>query len=250
MQRSDYVDGKGFVVNANPTANALETVCYTDGGGEVHLLGCATGKRLRVEGQVRRYTDFARWCRGFAPTRVETSAKAVMDCLGQALGIAEWSECGGEYTTNGQTFLPRIVVPVRRLGPDDRPIWARFVAKYSHEPMVNGRPGSQAAVRDFEFMCMGLPVSYYVTLEGDEITGFLTVNCLTGACDEIASLFVPPARRRRGYASSLLSVATQDILAAGRLPAYHAGGSPGEAPDLFGMLTGVGYHLVSVTWQA
>jgi len=173
-----------------------------------------------------------------------------MDCLSQALGIAEWSERGGEYTTTTQTFRPRIVAPVRRLGPEDRPMWTRFVEQHSREPMVNGRPGSQAAVRDFEFMCMGLPVSYYVTLEGDEITGFLTVSRFTGSSDEIASLFVPPAHRRRGLASSLLSVATQDILVAGRLPAYHAGGTPGEAPDLFGMLTGIGYYLVSVLWQA
>ena len=173
-----------------------------------------------------------------------------MDSLSQALGVAEWTECGGEYTTAVQTFRPRIASPVRRLSPEDRAMWACFVEQYSHEPMVNGRPGSQAAVRDFEFMCMGLPVSYYVTLEGDEITGFLTVNRFTRLSDEIASLFVPPAHRRRGLASSLLSVATQDILAAGRLPAYHAGGSPGDARDVFGMLTGIGYYLVSVTWRA
>lgn len=128
-------------------------------------------------------------------------------------------------------------------------MWARFVDRYSHEPMVNSRPGSQAAVRDFEFMCLGLPVKYYVTIDDNEISGFLTVNRFTTMSDEIPAVFVPPENRRNGLAASLLSAATKDILAQGRLPGYHAAGSPSERPDLFHMLAEMGYFLVSVPWQ-
>jgi GNAT superfamily N-acetyltransferase len=219
---------------------------YVDNEDEVGLLVRVAGRQIRAEGRIRRYTEFATWCRRLEPTKMETTQKTTSDCLDHTFGPVEWREAGAEYTATDETFQPHGVVDVRKLTPDDRPVWRRFVQRYAHEPMVNGRPGSQAGVRDFEFMCMGLPVAYYVTMQDDEITGFLSVNRFTETCDEIASLFVPPEFRRRGLAASLLSAATRDILAAGHRPGYHAGGSPVERPDLFGLLTKLGFYLVAV----
>ena len=129
-------------------------------------------------------------------------------------------------------------------------MWRRFVDRHAHEPQVNARPGSQAVVRDFEFMCLGLPVDYYVTCEAQEITGVLTVNPFTRLCDEIATLFVDPAHRRKGFATALVCAATKDIFERGRQPAYSASGSPAERPDLFALLTRIGYYLVSVPWES
>ena len=91
----------------------------------------------------------------------------------------------------------------------------------------------------------GLPVDYYATEEGDEITAVLTVNPFTNRCDEISTLFVDLEHRRKGLAQSLISAATRDILVQGRQPCY----SGGDREVLDQMLTGVGYSLVSRDWH-
>lgn len=127
-------------------------------------------------------------------------------------------------------------------------MWRRFVEHHANEPQVSGRGGSGAIVRDFEFMCLGLPIDYYVTQEAENITGVLTVNPYTDRCDEISTLFVDPKHRRKGLAHSLLSAATRAIFARGRQPTYAAAGPPRERPDLFRMLTDLGYSFVSPSW--
>ncbi len=115
--------------------------------------------------------------------------------------------------------------------------------------MFYGRPGSQAAVRDFEFMCMGLPVNYYAAIEGEKIIGFLSTNPQTDKCDEISALYVEPGYRQKGFGHSLLSTATKDILAKDKQPGYWAGGGhPDDNPHfamLFHMLIKIGYYFIS-----
>ena len=251
MRRTDYVDGKGCVLLDDPPESepSERMLCFVDSLTELWLLACVRGGSLRVEGQVRNYAEFSDWCRALGPGAVETSEHTGMECLTQALGISGWRQTGADYTATAGTFRERATEPVRKSTPNDRPVWQRFVERHAHEPRVNARGGSQAVVRDFEFMCLGLPVDYYAICKGAEITGILTVNPFTNRCDEISTLFVDPQHRRQGLASSLLSAATRDILARGKLPAYSAGGNPVKRADLFGLLTGLGYYLVSVPWE-
>ncbi len=167
----------------------------------------------------------------------------------QNIGLTGQRKKFAEYTATTDSFHERITHRVRKLSSDDRPMWRQFVDRHPTEPNVQARPGSQAAIRDFEFMCMGLSVDYYVTQKEGEITGFLTVNPFTNRCDEIAVLFVDPPHRRKGLAHSLLSVATKDILKRGRQPGYMSAGGIHDRPDLFHMLIKLGYHLVSTPWN-
>lgn len=250
MARSDYVEGKGFVAMALPSAEPEDMHFFVDRTDPVGLLVWAQGRHMTVEGRVRGYDGFAAWCREAMPASVQTTDPTIAACLDQTLDLDGWADCGAEYAVDAEAFVPRTTGTVKQLTPEDRPLWRQFVQEYAHEPMVNSRPGSQAAFRDFEFMCMGLPVRYYVALDDGRIAGFLTVNTFTSQADEIAAVFVPPEKRRRGYGASLLSAAVQDILDAGRLPAYHAGGAPDTRPDLFRMLTGLGFHLVAIPREA
>ena len=87
----------------------------------------------------------------------------------------------------------------------------------------------------------------FVEGKGDEITGILTtINNFTDKCSEISAVFVDPEHRRKGYASSLLSIATKDILNNGKTPTYFAGGYPAH---LIKMLEGAGYFLNSYFWE-
>jgi GNAT superfamily N-acetyltransferase len=161
-----------------------------------------------------------------------------------------WSNVNGEYTASAETFRPCEVWPVRKLPADDelewRARWQRFLERHAGESIVRlGAGGSGAGERDVLFMCAGLPVECHVTEADDEITGILTVNPITARCDEISMLFVDPAWRRRGLAQSLLSAATRDVLARGRVPAYSASG---DRAEIAGMLAQVGYYRVARSW--
>ena len=153
-----------------------------------------------------------------------------------------------KYTTSGPEFRGPVKRLVRRLTREDEGIWRRFVERNASDPMVNARPGSQAVVRDFLFLCRGLPVDYCAALEEGEIAGMAGVNPMTRTVDEIGTLSVEPRQRRKGFARSLMTVATKDILARGHVPAYHAAGNPSERLDLHAMLTGLGYRLVVCAW--
>lgn len=111
--------------------------------------------------------------------------------------------------------------------------------------MVDEDRGSGAIVRDFEFMCAGLPVDNYAIAEGGEITGIATVNPMTERCDEVSAVFVSPAHRGKGLATSLLSLATRDILERGNRPAYSAAGN---AEEIVGLVEKVGYLFVAYWW--
>ena len=130
-------------------------------------------------------------------------------------------------------FVPHSSASCRVLTPEDRPVWQRFVDRNAGDPMVKAPNRSQAVVRDFLFMCMGLPVKYFATLEDGEMTGMASV------------LYVDPVHRRRGLARTLLCAAVQHVHGQERVIAYHAAGGPQERPDLYGLLTSLGFTLVA-----
>jgi len=166
--------------------------------------------------------------------------------MAEAFDERDWSH-SKQYTTNANDFVSKIEGSVRELTQDDREMWQRFVERNSTEGLVvKGAGGSGSGVRDFKFMCIGLPVNYYAAIEDGEMVGFLSVNPQTDVCDEISALFVEPAHRRKGIAHSLLSVATEAIFYRGRVPGYYAGGAPGRLDK---MLKGIGYHLNSDVWS-
>jgi GNAT superfamily N-acetyltransferase len=248
MQRCDYVEGKGFVLRGAQGGRSDNhcDVYFVDSPDRISLVARVRGKAVRLEGEMGNVArkELIDWCRGFAPENVETTHEALKDCLSEIVGTERW-RMNGTYTATRESFRQRITAHVRRLSPDDRPMWQRFVERHGHEPQVNARGGSQAVVRDFEFMCLGLPVNYYVTKDGEDITGVLAVNSFTDRCDEISTLFVDPAHRRKGLAHSLLSVATREVFARGKQPAYSAAGNREE---LGWMLEGIGYSLVCSSW--
>ena len=249
MRGYNFVDGK-FVLTANENSDNDPVRYFVDSLEEISLLASLQGDGVRLMGEMRgtTYAELIDWCRDLAPGFLATTNEAVKDCLSEAFDIMRWRE-GGDYTVTPERFRERFTSPVRRLSADDRPMWRRFVEHHANEPIVSAvRGGSGAVIRDFEFMGLGLPIEYYVTQEGEDITGVLTVNPYTDRCDNISVLFVDPEHRREGLAHSLLSAATRSIFARGRQPAYDAAGPPGERPDLFRMLTGLGYSFVSPSW--
>jgi len=205
--------------------------------------GVAPRAKLRLEGEVQSGNDqeLRAWIRELAPVGVATTNEDIKRCLSEELGVTDWSEAG-QYTVTAEDFKPRIVHPVRRLSAADRPLWRRFVEGNMDDSMVSGRNGCGSVVRDFEFMCMGLPVSYYVAEKDSEIAGVVSIGPSTDRCDCVGALFVAPERRRQRFGRSLLSAAVQDILARGRQPFYFAGGDPGP---LLPLLIGLGYRLNS-----
>jgi len=243
----DYVSREGgFIMrDAQPAEERVEREYYVDSLEEISLVAQVRGRHVRVEGCMteEQASRFVAWCRGRGIEAIETWSETVHDRL-SAAGLSPWKLGGGEYTTSGPQFQGKIEHLVRRLTAGDEGIWRAFVERNASDPMVNARPGGQAAVRDFVFMCKGLPVDYYAAIEEGEIAGVAGVNPMTRTVDEIGMLFVEPRHRRKGYARSLMTAATQDILSRGRLPVYAAGGNPSERPDLHAMLTGLGYRLV------
>jgi len=220
---------------------------YVDSRENPSLLACVSGVKphlkLRLEGELQSTNDqeLRAWIRQLAPVGVATTREDIKRCLSEELGVTDWAEAG-QYTVTAEDFKPRIVHPVRRLSPADRPLWRRFVEGNMDDSMVSGRNGCGSVVRDFEFMCMGLPVDYYVTEKGGEIAGVVSIGPSTDRCDCVGALFVAPEHRRQGFGRSLLSAAVQDILARGRQPFYFAGGDPGP---LLPLLIGLGYRLNS-----
>jgi GNAT superfamily N-acetyltransferase len=217
---------------------------YVDSRERPAVLACVGGVKphlkLRLEGELQSADDRAlrAWIRELAPAGVATTHEDIRRCLSEELGVTDWGEAG-QYTVTAEDFKPRMVHPVRRLSPAERPLWRRFVEGNMDDSMVSGRKGCGSVVREFEFMCMGLPVDYYVTEKEGEIAGVVSIGPSTDRCDNIGTLFVAPEHRRQGFGRSLLSAAVQDILARGRQPFYFAGGDPGP---LLPLLIGLGYR--------
>jgi len=230
MHDGDEVSPPAFFVD-NPETIELVAVC---------------GHTIMAEGQFRNVIrpDFIAWCRQFTPTSAETTHEEIKDALTEACGITNWG-MNGTYTVTYRGFNEKVRHPVRRLTPDDRSAWRRFVDANREDPMVNEEVGSGAAVRDFEFMCAGLPVDCYATVEHGEITGIASVNPMAEPCDEVSMVFVSPVHRGKGLATSLLSRATRDILERGKQPAYSAAGN---AEEIAGLVKKVGYSFVAYWW--
>jgi GNAT superfamily N-acetyltransferase len=220
---------------------------YLDSRENPSLLACVrlikSRAKLRLEGKLQSGNDreVRAWVRGLAPVGVATTDEDIKRCLSDELGVAEWYEAG-QYAATVEDFRPTMVHPVRRLSPADRPLWQRFVDGNMDDSMVSGRNGCGSVVREFEFMCMGLPVGYYIAEKEGEVAGVVSIGPIVDRCDGIGTLFVAPEHRRQGFGRSLLSAAVQDILARGRQPFYFAGGDPGP---LLPLLIGLGYRLDS-----
>jgi GNAT superfamily N-acetyltransferase len=220
---------------------------YLDARENPSLLACVrvikSRAKLRLEGTLQSGNDqeVRAWIRELAPVGVATTHEDIKRCLSDELGVADWFEAG-QYATTMEDFRPSMVHPVRRVSAADRPLWQRFVDGNMDDSMVSGRKGCGSVVREFEFMCMGLPVDYYAAEKKGEIAGVMSIGPIAGRCDGIGTLFVAPEHRRQGFGRSLLSAAVQDILARGRQPFYFAGGDPGP---LLPLLVGLGYRLNS-----
>ncbi len=251
MRRCHYVDGEGVVIDDSAgqedSASArLHASYYLDNAGAPTLLVRVSDDNFRVEGTVNNNNtdDLLALIQKHSPRNLLTYHQAVADFLGKKFNSDQWECDGAEYVATDR-FTPQLSAPVLALTPDNRPLWQRFVDRNAGDPMVKARNGSQAVVRDFLFMAMGLPVRYFVTLEDGEITGMASVNPMTRSIDEISALFVDPVHRRKGLARTLISAAVESIHARGRTVAYHAAGNPQDRPDLYKLLTSLGFELVT-----
>ena len=215
---------------------------------QTELVALVGDGEMLLEGKTTNVThaELAEWCGHWVLRGVSTTHEPLKNCLSEALDIAEWQQFGF-HTVTPDSFTERITCQVRRASADDRAQWERFLKpQVSNAMSKRGIQITVAAARDFDFMCAGLPVDCYVTREGEDITGVLTVNAFTAQVDEISAVFVGPNHRRKGLAHSLLSAATKDVFARGRQPAYAANSSQQE---LDRMLKGIGFHLVSHSWR-
>ena len=177
---------------------------HVDSLEEISLVAQVRGRHVRVEGCM---TDeqggrFVAWCRDRGIRTIETWSQAVYDRLSPVTRIGAVESGAASTRPAGRSSMARIEHHVRRLTAGDEGIWRRFVERNASDSMVNARPGSQTAVRDFVFMCRGLPVDYYAALEGGEITGVISVNPMTRTIDEISMLFVEPGHRRKGIGAA------------------------------------------------
>jgi GNAT superfamily N-acetyltransferase len=245
MERYWVNDGRLVDRGEQAREPAIPDHYYVDSLRKPSLLACVhvvkPRAKLRLEGEIPSDSDQAvrAWIRELAPVGVATTHEAIKCCLAEELGVTDWIQAG-RYTVTTEDFMPRVVHPVRLLSPADRPLWQRFVGRNMDDSMVSGRNGCGSVVRDYEFMCMAMPVAYYAAEKDGEITGIFTIGASTDRYDNIGALFVAPEHRRQGFGYSLLSAVTQDILARGRQPDYFAGGDPDALPPL---LSGLGYHL-------
>ena len=217
---------------------------FADNQKSVSLLAQVKGNKLRLEGKLNNIarSQLIAWLRKLSPAGIATTSLAIKETLAEVLEISDWGE-HAQYTVTPAHFKARVVAPVKKLTANDRPAWERFAARnHSEAPMA----GHGAVGRDVGFMFSGLPVECYITEKAGKITGLLTTNPVTEACDEISTLYVYPSYRRKGLAHSLLSIATQEIIALDRQPAYFAGGNP---PRLGAMLTALGYSFGSYFWE-
>ncbi len=251
MHRCHYVSGKGLVI-AEPagqvtiTPAALESSYYMDNPDHPLLLAKAGKDHLRIEGEVKdgNADGLLALIHELKPRGLQTYHQAIAEFLREALKTAPWESNGAEYTPT-ERFTPQIDAPVRQLTPDDRAMWQRFVDRNADDPMVKAPNGSQAVVRDFFFMEMGLPVQYFAALEQGEMTGMASVNPMTRSIDEVSALYVDPVHRRKGLARTLVSAAAKHIQGEGRIAAYHAAGNPQDRPDLYRLLTSLGFEFVT-----
>jgi len=247
LERYWVNEGKLVDRGEQPRAPALEDHYYVDSLEKPSLLACVHGTapraKLRLEGELESSDEHAvrAWIREPTPVGVATTHEAIKECLSEELRVADWT-AAKVYTATAEGFKPRTLHPVRRLTANDRPLWRRFVERNMGDSMVSGYQDSGAVVREFEFMCMGLPVAYYAAEREGEIAGVVSVGAGPDQYDAIDMLFVAPEHRRQGFGYGLLSVATQEILARGRQPEYFAGGDQDALPPL---LTGLGYHVNS-----
>ena len=247
MERYWVDDGRLVYRGEQPREVEVHNDYYLDARENPSLLACVrvikSRAKLRLEGTLQSGNDqeVRAWIRELAPVGVATTHGAIKRCLSDELGVADWREAG-QYAATVEDFTPSMVHPVRRSSPADRLLWQRFVDGNMDDSMVSGRKGSGSVVREFEFMCMGLPVDYYVAEKEGEIAGVVSIGPIVDRYDGIGALFVAPGHRRQGFGRSLLSVAVQDILARGRQPFYFAGG---DAGPLLPLLIGLGYRLNS-----
>ncbi len=251
MHRCHYVSGEGLVIQEATgqvalTHAGLEGSYYMDSPDQPRLLAKAGKDDLRIEGAIndKNAGNLLALIQQLRPHSLQTSHQAIAEFLREALNTGPWESDGAEYTPTGQ-FTPQIDAPVRALTPDDRSIWQRFVDRNADSPMVNAPNGSQAVVRDFLFMSMGLPVQYLATLEDGKMTGMASVNPMTRSIEEISALYVDPVHRRKGLARTLICAAVNYIHGQGRIAAYHAAGNPQDRPDLYRLLTSLGFELVT-----
>ena len=200
----------------------------------------ATGSLLNVDP-----AEFSAWCKSQSPWNLHTNDEEIHRALTGEFDERNWIR-NGLYTTTPASFIANVSHEVRKLSIADTPLWRRFVEAHAEDSMMSRKQGgSGAAVRDFELMCEGFAVDCYATFSKGNISGVLSVSPFTDKCDEILMAFVSPAYRREGQASSLLSVATRDILNRGRQPTYSAASN---RVDIVSFLNKQGYQFISYDW--
>ena len=228
-------------------SDARETTVFLDNAADPHLFALVADG-IRAEGSLAECSppDFAEWCKALSPRHLATTHGDIQSCMATALSEDRWNR-NGIYSVTADEFNSTDAHQARVLSPADSQAWSRFIDRNASEPIVSRAAGGSGAVaRDFDFMCKGLPVTCYATLDGDRITGMVSVNPFTDQSDEVSVLFVEPAYRRRACASSLLSVAVEDVFAHGRTLAYCAGGN--EA-GIVAMLMKLGFAFRAFDWH-
>ncbi len=249
MSRTVWDEEHGVVVldadSVSPSPSVAATY-YVDKAEHPTLLVQDWNAVVRVEGVIdgQNLSGLLACIRQLAPREIKTYDQHIAEQLADQLGTGPWEADGAEYTPAAGCELSDDA-RVGRLGPEDRDMWSRFAEANADHPMVKARGGSQAVVRDFLFMSMGLPVDYFAAVEDGEMTGMVSANPMTRLIDEVSALFVSPAYRGKGVARSLLSAIITDISRRGHRAAYSAAGTPAERPDLHHLLTSMGCELLT-----
>ncbi len=213
----------------------------------IHLLASLWSGRLRLDGSLQHLSkeQLGQWYHEIKPYGVLTTTEGLTETLTELAGEDGWS-VNFHYSVTENTFLSNAFHSISLFDKADRAAADEFFAQPSDVPFLTIARVNDNLRRDLDFLYAGLPTFCMTAKVNGAIVGMVTGHPQTKLCDEISRIYVAPQYRCQGYGRSLLSAASQHILANGRIPVCAAGGDP-DALDR--LLSSVGYRICCRFWH-
>ena len=185
--------------------------------------------QLRAEGEFGSITEgeLAHWCEHLAPRCVVTTHRPIRDCLGRQLGARGWSE-QFHLTCPPEGNLAPARHRVLRLDRDQAIARVLGVA-------VDGRTRAQGVPS-------GAIIEGFAIPDDAGPRAMVAVHEMTTSCDEVA-VHAEVGAADPSNLPSLVSAASDRILARGRLPAIAVSAGKDAA-----WLLAIGFRIAATSW--